>query len=43
MSYNKELETDRQAKREQDKLLKENAAARLKQNREWKQARKRSN
>lgn len=40
MSYNKELETDRQAKREHDENMKKNAADRLKANREYKQKRK---
>lgn len=39
MSYNKELETDRDAKREHDANMKKNAADRLKTNREWKQKR----
>ena len=35
MSYNKELETNQEAKREHDKNLKANAAERLKKNAEW--------
>lgn len=35
MSYNKYLETNQEAKREHDKTLKANAAARLKKNVEW--------
>jgi hypothetical protein len=40
MSYNKELETDKEAKRAYDKRMKENAAARLKGYAEWKRNRK---
>lgn len=35
MSYNKELETNQEAKREHDKNQKANAAERLKKNAEW--------
>ena len=35
MSYNKELESNQEAKREHDKNMKANAAARLKKNAEW--------
>jgi len=42
MSYNKELETDKEAKRAHDKLLKENAADRLKRNKAWNQAHRKS-
>ncbi len=42
MSYNKELETDRQAKQDYDKRMKENAAERLEKNRLWNQAHRKS-
>ncbi len=35
MSYNKYLETDKQAKRDHDAAMKANAAERLKKNAEW--------
>lgn len=35
MSYNKELETNADAKREQDETMKKNAADRLKRNADW--------
>lgn len=35
MSYNRDLETDREAKRKHDELLKKNAAERLKRNAQW--------
>lgn len=35
MSYNKDLESNRNAKRKHDEMLKKNAADRLKRNAEW--------
>lgn len=41
MSYNRDLESNREAKRAKDKLLKEQAAERLARNKAWNQAHKR--
>lgn len=43
MSYNRELETDREAKRKHDETLKKNAADRLRGNAEWKKKNKNKN
>lgn len=38
MSYNKELETNREAKQEHDETLKKNASERLRKNAAWNKA-----
>lgn len=35
MSYNRDLETDREAKRKHDEMLKKNASDRLRRNADW--------
>ena len=43
MSYNRDLESDREAKRKHDEMLKKNASDRLKRNAEWKKKNKSKN
>lgn len=43
MSYNRDLESDREAKRKHDEMLKKNASDRLKRNADWNKKNKSKN